>query len=155
MGPKDLVKELKKEFGEALQVSQEAPDLVVEINKEKLVDLAGFLRDTPGLNFDFLVFITAVDRVDYLEVVYSLRSIKEKHDLMVKVKVPADQPEVPSVSSIWPAADCDERETYDLMGVRFKGHPNLTRILLPDDWEGHPLRKSYPVDKRPAKVYQH
>lgn len=153
MSPGEIGKELEQKFPGIVKVVQEAPDLVVETEKEKLVELLGFLKTAPGLAFDFILFITAVDRVDYLEVVYGLRSMQELHQIIVKVRVPADSPEVPSITALWPAADFDERETYDLFGVRFTGHPNLERILMPDDWEGHPLRKSYPVDKRPARVY--
>ncbi|MHB1127373.1 MAG: NADH-quinone oxidoreductase subunit C [Bacillota bacterium] len=153
MSPMELVRELEKRFGEALNIVQEAPDLLLEVNREVLVDFARCLRDTPSLDFDYLVLITAVDRVDYLEVVYAVRSLGEGHHLMFKVKVPVDAPEISSLITVWPAADWDERETYDLFGVIFTGHPDLRRILLPDDWDGHPLRKSNPVDKRPDKIY--
>lgn len=150
MSPGELVKGLKQHFGDAVVPVQETPDLVVEIPGERLLEVAVYLRDTPGYHFNFLVFITAVDRVDFLEVVYGLRSLEEKHSLILKVKTTATAPAVPSVTSVWPAADWDERETFDLFGVLFTGHPNLKRILLTDDWEGHPLLKSYPVNKRPV-----
>ncbi|MHB1420485.1 MAG: NADH-quinone oxidoreductase subunit C [Bacillota bacterium] len=153
MNPIELVRELKHRFGESLSTVQDAPDLVMEVNRAGLLEFARFLRDTPGLDFDYLIFITAVDRIDYLEVVYAVRSLREGHQLMFKVKVPSGEPEITSIVTVWPAADWDERETYDLFGVIFNGHPDLRRILLPDDWEGHPLRKSYPVDKRPEKIY--
>lgn len=149
----EIGRELEKRYDGFVRVAQENPDLVVEVAREKLLEVCRFLKDTPDFEFNFLIFITAVDREDYLEVVYCLRSMSKFHQIMLKVKVPADNPEVPSLTGIWPAANFDERETYDLLGVRFTGHPDLSRILLPDDWEGHPLRKSYPVDKRPARVY--
>lgn len=153
MEQQELLARVKEKFGAEIKVLQEPPDLLLEISREKLVDFALWLRDDPALHFDFLVFVTAVDRHDYLEVVYRARSLKFRHEIMFKVKTPAANPEVPSLTGVWPAANWDEREVYDLFGVTFTGHPNLKRILLPDDWEGHPLRKSYPVDKRPAKLY--
>ncbi|GAW94173.1 NADH-quinone oxidoreductase subunit C [Calderihabitans maritimus] len=152
MSPAELVKALKQEFGDHVAVVQEEPQLVVEVSREKLVEIARFLRDTPGLAFNFLIYVTAVDKIEYFEVVYAVRSLKERHQLMLKVRISREEPEIPSVTSVWPAANWDERETYDLFGIRFTGHPDLRRILLPDDWEGHPLRKDYPVDRRPEKV---
>lgn len=149
----EIGRELEKRFDGFVRVVQATPDLVVEVAKGKLLETCRFLKDTPDFEFNFLIFITAVDRGDYLEVVYCLRSMSSFRQILLKVQVPADNPEVPSLNGIWPAANFDERETYDLLGVKFTGHPDLTRILLPDDWEGFPLRKSYPVDKRPARVY--
>lgn len=148
MTPGEL-RELKEKFP-GLAVAQEEPDLVLEVPAGDLLGVAGHLKERLG--FNFLLFVTAVDRVDYLEVVSGLRSLKTRRDVFLKVPVPADDPQVPSLTSLWPAANWDERETYDLFGVRFTGHPDLRRILLPDDWEGHPLRKSYPLDGRPARV---
>ncbi|MDN5346631.1 MAG: NADH-quinone oxidoreductase subunit [Clostridia bacterium] len=153
MGPRELQAELKKSFGDLINIVQEEPDLVAEIPASEVLNIAGILKNDRRFNFDFLVSLTAVDRRDHLEVVYVLRSLKERHQLILKVKIDAAWPEVPSVASVWPAANWDEREVYDLFGIRFTGHPNLKRILLPDDWEGHPLRKDYPVDKRPEKVF--
>lgn len=153
MSPEKLVKDLKMRFGADLEEVQGPPHVVVRITPQRLVEFARFLRDTPGYAFDFLIYVTAVDYKEYMEVCYAVRSLKEKHELMFKVKVPANNPEVPSLISVWPAADWDERETYDMFGIKFKGHPNLVRILMPDDWEGHPLLKSYPLNKRPSKMY--
>lgn len=150
---RELLAKVNNKLGAEVKIVQEPPDLVVEIPRERLVEFALWLRDDPELKFDFLIFVTAVDRIDYLEVVYRARSMEFGHEIMFKVIVPVDNPEVPSLTSVWPAANWDEREIYDLFGIVFTGHPNLRRILLPDDFEGHPLRKSYPVDKRPAKLY--
>jgi NADH-quinone oxidoreductase subunit C len=104
------------------------------------------LRD--GLGFDFLVLVTAVD--NYLdeprfEVTWRLRSIARNHDVRINVRVPGEEPEVDSLCDLYPAANWMERETWDMFGVRFRGHPNLERILMWEGFEGHPLRKDYPL----------
>ncbi len=109
----------------------------------KIVEVCKYLRMDPPLHFDFLSFQTAIDFKDRFEVVYYLTSTLHKHKLVLKVTLPHDNPELPSVTSVWPTADWQEREMFDLMGIRFSGHYNLRRILLPDDWEGYPLRKDY------------
>jgi NADH-quinone oxidoreductase subunit C len=110
----------------------------------KIAEVCKFLRVDPPLAFDFLSFVTSVDWKDRYEIVYYLISTLHKHKVVLKVNVTdRANPEVPSVTSVWPAADWQEREMYDLMGIKFSGHYNLRRILLPDDWEGYPLRKDY------------
>jgi len=111
--------------------------------------VADYLASEPSLQFSFLSDITTVDRYPLeprFEVNYHLLSIDRRERLRLKVRVPSNEGRVPSVTSVWPTANWHERENFDLFGVRFDGHPDLTRILLPDDWEGHPLRKDYPVE---------
>jgi len=111
--------------------------------------VAEYLASEPSLQFSFLSDITTVDRYPLeprFEVNYHLLSIDRRERLRLKVRVPSNEARVPSVTSVWPTANWHERENFDLFGVRFDGHPDLTRILLPDDWEGHPLRKDYPVE---------
>ncbi len=107
--------------------------------------IAEFLRADPRLHFDWLRCLTAVDYVadDQLAAVYDLYSSDHEHAFCVKVYVGRAKPQIPSVMDLWPAADWHEREAYDLMGIVFTGHADLRRILLPEDWEGHPLRKDY------------
>lgn len=106
--------------------------------------MAQLLKTLPGLEFDYLNNLTAVDRFDYFEVVYHLSSVKHNHSLVLKTKCfGRDNPAVPSVFSLWRGADYQEREVYDLLGVTFSGHPNLKRILLWDGYDGHPLRRDY------------
>jgi len=105
-----------------------------------------FARGLKEGGFDFLTYITAVDYGDSIDVVYSVRSLERNEDRVWKVKVEIENPVVQSIVPIYRGAEWHEREVYDLFGVRFLGHPNLCRILLPEDWEGHPLRKDYPMD---------
>lgn len=107
--------------------------------------IADHLAREPDLAFDFLACISAVDYVadNQLAAVYELYSMRHRHWFAVKVYVDRDHPAIPSVADIWPAADWHEREAFDLMGIVFDGHPDLRRILLPEDWDGHPLRKDY------------
>jgi NADH-quinone oxidoreductase subunit C len=114
-----------------------------------------FLRDEPGLAFNMLTDATAVDYLTYpgrsaprFEVVYHLHSISAKHRLRLKVRLPEEEPEVDSLTELWPIANWLEREIWDMYGIRFRGHPELRRILLYEEFVGHPLRKDYPKEKR-------
>ncbi len=132
-------------------VARSFPDAVVEvlpnsivIRTELLAEVARYLYDTPGLNFDYLEGITSVDYIDYFEVVYNLVSLEENHSMVMKVQAYGrEKPEAPSVVSIWKTADFQEREEYDLMGIVFTGHPNLKRIMMWEGFPGHPLRKDF------------
>ncbi len=138
------------------------PTLYVAL--DQLVETCRALRDEPELRFAFLADLLPVDylpREPRFEIVYLLASLgtggfgETAKRLRVKVRVPGTDPTVPSVSSVWPAANWSEREAYDLFGIQFANHPDLRRILLPDDWEGFPLRKDYPVQiKMPVKTYE-
>ena len=131
---------------------------------DQLVVTCRALRDTPELRFAFMADLLPVDyfpREPRFEIVYLLASLgaagfgETAKRLRVKVRVPGANPAAPSVSSIWPAAAWSEREAFDLFGIHFPDHPDLRRILLPDDWEGYPLRKDYPVQiKQPVKTYE-
>ncbi|MCL6003148.1 MAG: NADH-quinone oxidoreductase subunit C [Thermoplasmatales archaeon] len=115
---------------------------VVYVSKENILP---FLTEKKGEGFDTLLMITGVDYKDHLEVLYHLLSSGNNARLIVKTKT---NEEVDSVTSLWKGADWHERETWDLVGVKFKNHPNLKRILLAEGWIGHPLRKDYPMDKK-------
>ncbi|VVB85277.1 NADH-quinone oxidoreductase subunit C/D [uncultured archaeon] len=110
------------------------------IRKEELLKVA---EDVKEMGFDHLSVITGIDYTDRFEVVYNFFSYGKKQNLVLKVILGHDNPEIDSLTTFWKGADWLERETYDLVGIRFTGHPNLTRILLPEGWIGHPLRKDY------------
>jgi NADH-quinone oxidoreductase subunit C len=138
--------------GIAQRVRMSYPEVVVSrdeasvsVGREELLAALGSFRDDPGLRLDFLSSVTATDRPDgdpRFWVVYELSSTEFHHRLRVKVGLSDEDPRVPSVTGLFPTADWHERETYDFFGVVFDGHPDLRRILLPDDWEGWPLRKT-------------
>ncbi len=130
-------------------------DATAEITPAALVDVCAFLRDDPGLRFDFLADVTAVDylgSVPRFELVYHLRSIAQGHRVRVKTRVPEESPRVASVTSVWRGANWLERETYDMYGIVFEGHPDLRRIYLYEEFQGYPLRKDYPKEKRQPLV---
>ncbi|RMG49980.1 MAG: NADH-quinone oxidoreductase subunit C [Acidobacteria bacterium] len=140
---------LRNRFGpEIVEWKEQWGELTVVVKREAIVRICEFLRDEPGLEYNFLSSVTGVDLgVDAnprFEVVYHLYSIPQRHRIRLKVRVNEDQP-VPTVTGVWKAADWYERETYDFFGVTFDGHPNLRRIMMPDEYEGHPLRKDFPL----------
>jgi NADH/F420H2 dehydrogenase subunit C len=118
---------------------------------DRLIDACRFLRDGPLLQFNFLSSVTAIDYLDRFEVVYELRSLSRRVDTSVRVAVGRENPVVPSVTGLWRTADFQEREVYDLMGIRFEGHPDLRRILLYAEFDGHPLRKDWGLPAQPAE----
>jgi NADH-quinone oxidoreductase subunit C len=123
-------------------------DWTVIVPVEKLLEVARVLRDAPECAFNVCSDLTASDwptRLQRFDVIYCLYSIDHRHRLRVKVRA-AEVEQVPSVCGIWPSANWLEREVYDLFGVNFVGHPNRKRILMPDDWQGHPQRKDYPLE---------
>jgi NADH-quinone oxidoreductase subunit C len=130
-------------------VSEFRGETTVLVPREHLLGAAEFLATEPSLRFSFLSDITPVDRFPLeprFEVNYHLLSIDRRERLRLKVKLPGNDPVVHSVTPLWPGANWHEREAFDLFGVRFEGHPDLRRILMPDDWEGYPLRKDYPTE---------
>ncbi|MEN6295870.1 MAG: NADH-quinone oxidoreductase subunit C [Chloroherpetonaceae bacterium] len=145
MLPNEIFDKLKIEFGEEIISLNEDPgyEPSIKVEPTNLVDIMLFLRDEEGLEFDYPSCLSGVDLGANLGVVYNLYSMKRGHKITIKVEVPKESPDVPSCELVWRSFDWHEREAYDLIGVNFVGHHNLTRILLPDDWEGHPLRKDY------------
>lgn len=139
------VRQVAHQLAEHLpHVVLEADETILWVEKENLFPVAEVLKTAPGLEFDYLSNLTAVDRTDYFEMVYHLNSIKHNHSLVLKTKCfGRDNPSVSSVVSLWRGADLQEREVYDLMGITFSGHPNLKRILLWEGYPGHPLRRDY------------
>lgn len=136
---------LKGKFGDAVaEFQSEAvrPPFVV-VSAASLPEIARFLRDDPAMKFDSLMCLSGVDCKDRFAVAYHLHSLAHRHHIGLKVFLPKENPSLPSVDAVWPAANFMERETFDLFGIVFEGSKDLRRILLPEDWEGHPLRKDY------------
>lgn len=164
MSGTDLLKRLQTKFGDAIRGAKlDAIDPWIEVAPDGLRNVARYLKSEPDLSFDMLNCVSGVDYFEadakkaaktdwqpHVEVVYHLSSIQHKHSLVIKVLLPrwkedqpGELPEVPSVADIWRTADWHEREVYDLVGIEFVGHPDLRRILCPEDWEGYPLRRDY------------
>jgi len=133
------------------QIAEKLPDAVISdtdsailVDSKSLLDVAAFLKETAGLDFDYLTTITAVDYYQYFEVIYLFVSMEHNHSLVLKARCyNRDNPALPSLVGLWRSADHQEREIYDLMGITFEGHPNMQRIVLWSDFEGHPQRKDF------------
>lgn len=148
MIPQEIADTLKTRFaGAIIDVKVDGViDPFVKVAPDRIKDVAMFMRDDGTLAFDYLMCLSGVDYTGgKLGIVYNLSSIKWSHKFTLKVDVTSEQPHVQSVESVWKTADWHEREAYDMVGIVFDGHPDLRRILLPDDWEGFPLRKDYKV----------
>lgn len=130
-------------------LDESSKDPTIEVRPEALVETMTWLRDDDGCAMEMLHLVTAVEREDRMDLVYHLSSLAKHHSITVRVSVARPDsddefmPEVPSVASVYSSADWHEREQWDLLGVRFTGHPDHRRILLPEEWIGHPLRKDY------------
>jgi NADH-quinone oxidoreductase subunit C len=149
--PDRVERRLRERFPEIpfdRQVGAAVRDHTLHLPADRLVEVCTFLRDDPELQFGLLSWVGGVDwlpRDPRFEVVYHLLSVAHNCRFVLKVLVPESRPRVPTVTGVWPTANWHERETYDFFGVVFEGHPDLTRILLPDEWQGWPLRKDSPL----------
>jgi NADH-quinone oxidoreductase subunit C len=150
-----VLQRLREHVGDALrEVKVWHHETTILVAPQDLLRVCRFLKDGPEIAFDFLSSVVGVDRLNMgdnsprFEVVYHVYSIQYKRRLRLKVRIHEGEA-VPSVTGVWESANWHEREVYDLFGVPFEGHPDLRRILMPDDWEGHPLRKDYPVEASP------
>jgi NADH-quinone oxidoreductase subunit C len=124
-------------------------EMTICVDRSDIREACALLRDDPTCPFNFLSDVTCVDwypSEPRFEVVYHLLSISKKERVRLKVRLNSSSPTLDSITSVWLGASFFEREVYDLFGVRFAGHPHLRRIMMPEDWEGHPLRKDYPVE---------
>ncbi|HEY8469056.1 MAG TPA: NADH-quinone oxidoreductase subunit C [Longimicrobiales bacterium] len=153
------VNALRARFGDAILRHEvvAGDEHVVYVEPSRILEILGWLRDDPGERYDFLKDVTAVDFGGGrpLQVVYELWSIPLRRGLRVKAELPLDALEIDSVTGLWQAANWLERETYDMFGIRFRGHPDLRRILMPDSYaEGHPLRKDFPLRGRFSRAEQ-
>ena len=146
MEPKEIAQRLADKFGD--KITESLPDADhprVHTTADVWREMAEYLREDEAMAFDFLGCLTALDYPadDKLCIAYDLRSTVHDHWFAVKVYVDRETAEIPSVMDLWPAANWHEREAWDMMGIHFPGHTDLRRILLPEDWDGHPLRKDY------------
>jgi NADH-quinone oxidoreductase subunit C len=131
------------------EVKFDRDEMTIYVDLSHIREACALLRDNPDFPFNFLSDVTCVDQYPSeprFEVVYHLLSIPKKDRVRLKVRLDGSSPVVESITSVWPAANYFEREVFDLFGIRFTGHPYLRRIQMPEDWEGHPLRKDYPVE---------
>ena len=146
MNPQELHERLRARFGEDVgPLLEPRIDSSCVVGCERIVEVCRFLKLEPGIELDHLEDLTAIDwpKRNVIEVVYHLFSYRYRHALVLKVEADRAAPRVPSVEGVWKVANWFEREVFDLFGVEFVGHPDLRRILMPDDWVGHPLRKDY------------
>jgi NADH-quinone oxidoreductase subunit C len=153
----DIVAALQQRFGSAIvETHDQHGDHTIVVLREALIEALRHGRDAGALAFDMLCDLTAVDYLKFpgredgprFEVVYHLYSIRHNHRLRVKVRVEEDDAVVPTAVPLWPIADWLEREVWDMFGIRFEGHPDLRRLLLYEEFVGHPLRKDYPINRR-------
>ncbi len=148
MTPQEIHQKLTARFGDAIPEArlEGVLDPFLRVAPDRIREVALFLRDDDDLRFDSLMCLSGMDYTKgKLGVVYHISSIALGHRITLKVEVPADAPHCQSVESVWKTANWHEREAFDMIGIVFDGHPDLRRILLPYDWEGHPLRKDYQV----------
>ncbi len=158
MEPLEIVDRLKEKFlSEIVDVTQFRDQVSVSVKREKIIDICRYLHDETDIHMDYLADLCGVDYPDRrhrFEVVYNLYSIKYNHRLIIKALIPENGPSVDSVVPIWSGANWHEREACDMYGIIFNGHPDLRRILMPEDWEGYPLRKDYPLKGPKDREYK-
>jgi NADH-quinone oxidoreductase subunit C len=152
----DSLEEAYGDFADAIErVTVDRGELTLHIKPERIAEVCQVLRDDPALRFELCSSVSGVDYLGSdprrLHTVYQLTSMTYRRRIRLETAVTAEQPQQPSVTGVYPTADWQERETYDMFGIVYDGHPNLTRILMPDDWEGHPQRKDYPLGGVPVE----
>ncbi len=151
-----VLERLKSHLGGLILESKEFRDeLTIVVGRERLVEVCKFLKSDPALAYDFLSDLCGVDMFTPEKrfcVVYNLLSLKTNHRLRVKTFVEEDNPLVPTVTGIWATAHAHERETFDMFGIVFEGHPDLRRVYMPEDFEYHPLRKDFPLMGIPGSI---
>ncbi len=155
MEEKNILDDLKKRFAEdVLEASAPFGDETIVIGKDALLEIAEFLRNPP-FAFTMLLDLTCVDypgRTDRFEMVYHLFSLSRNERIRIKLALPEEAASVASLSGLWKNADWLEREAFDMFGVRFAGHPDLRRLFMDEGFDGHPLRKDYPLRKRQPRI---
>jgi NADH-quinone oxidoreductase subunit C len=157
MSGAQILQRLRDRFGAAVvETHEQRGDTTAVVERGAVLDVLRFCRDEPSLAFDMLMDLTAADYLKYpgredgprFEVVYLLHSLPHNHRVRLKVRVDEDEAVVASAVDLWPIANWLEREVWDMFGVRFAGHPDLRRLLMYEEFVGHPLRKDYPINRR-------
>ncbi|MEK7308336.1 MAG: NADH-quinone oxidoreductase subunit C [Nitrospirota bacterium] len=150
MEPLEIAEKIKNRFvSEVLGIKQFGDQVSVTVKRGRIIDICSYVHDDPDISMVFLSDLCGVDYPDRnprFEVVYNLYSLKLRHRIRIKALVPEKDPYIDSVVSIWKGVNWHEREACDMYGIIFRGHPDLRRILMPEDWEGYPLRKDYPLE---------
>jgi NADH-quinone oxidoreductase subunit C len=151
MTSEEIIEKVKASQGEdILEAAVTLGDAVIHVAPDSLPKVAKFLKEDADLDFDYLSHITGVDYLDQdkdprFEAVYELHSMDQNHTIRIRVGLPEEEPSVPTVCDIWKGAMYPEQELFDMFGFNVTGHPKLERLIMPEDWEGHPLRKDYPL----------
>ncbi len=149
MEPLEIAEKVKSKFpDEVLDITPFRDQVSITLKRDKIIDICRYLHDNPELSFNYLSDLCGTDyphKDPRFEVVYNLYSIKHRHGIRLKALIPEQDPSIDTVVSVWIGANWHEREACDMYGIVFKGHPDLRRILMPEDWEGYPLRKDYPL----------
>lgn len=158
MEPMAIARMLEARFPyDVLEIVESRGQTGVVVQRDHIQEICGWLHDSPELLMDHLLDLCGVDycsKNNTFEVVYNLYSIHFRHMLRLRARIPENDCWIDSVTPVWRGADWHERECFDLVGIFFRGHPDLRRILLPESWEGHPLRKNYPVQLAPAMEWE-
>lgn len=140
---KELLEQLQADFPAIVEIFGESAPYQIIVNPKNILEVLEYLKNNKQFDFSMLNNLTAADYKEYLEIVYHLYSYDKKHMAIVKVRLSKEKPSIESVVPIWQTADFQEREVFDLFGIWFKNHPNMKRILLPEDFVGHPLLKDF------------
>lgn len=143
-----LMKEIQAQYPEGTEIIGEGLQQALLVDSTILLEILQVLKTKDSCPFSMLRNLTAVDYIEYLEVVYHLYSLSHRQAMTIRTRCASENSEVPSVTSLWPSANFQEREVYDLLGVTFTGHPDLRRILMPEEFTEHPLRKSFKTGAR-------
>jgi NADH-quinone oxidoreductase subunit C len=157
LSPPEVANRLRAQFGEDIRAStEEFGHPVATVSPERYQEIARFLRDEPDLDFDYFDFLSGVDwrpKDRGFEVVSHLYSTRHNHHVRLKVECDAEDPRCPTLSNVWPGANWHEREAWELFGIVFEGHPHLVKLVLPEQFEGHPMRKDFVLMSREVKPW--
>ncbi len=156
MDNQTVLERLKSQPGDAILESKEfRGELTVVVRRDRIVEICSFLKNDPDLAYDFLSDLCGIDMFTpekRFGVIYNLLSLKHRHRLRIKTFVEEEDPKVPTVSGVWGTANAHERETYDMFGIKFEGHPDLRRMYMPEEFEYYPLRKDFPLMGIPGSL---